>query len=207
MSFLEKFKYIRALRTFGWKESLIKMYTVGDIKFGALMGTDRAGNKYFENTADYPFGQHRWVEYSDIHNYDASMVPPEWHGWLHHQTDFTPDKEPSLASRARLEVLQAGLGHSPFNHHEGLVASEPSEDVMHNKTLYRQRGYQVGTLGFTKGGAPDEYYKQPGHPLHELSEKGGRFKTIKGLHEFDPADPEGLKNPPLGLPLRDLEKN
>ena len=32
------------------------------MKFGELRGIDRNGNKYFENT-EYPFGQHRWVEY------------------------------------------------------------------------------------------------------------------------------------------------
>jgi len=35
-------------------------------------------------------GQHRWVEYKDIHNFDASMIPPEWHGWMHHTFDETP---------------------------------------------------------------------------------------------------------------------
>ena len=25
---------------------------------------------------DLPYGQHRWVEYKDIHNFDASMVQP-----------------------------------------------------------------------------------------------------------------------------------
>lgn len=28
-------------------------------------------------------------------NYDASQVPPEWYGWLHHKTDYTPNKDPS----------------------------------------------------------------------------------------------------------------
>ena len=26
---------------------------------------------------DLPYGQHRWVEYANIHNYDASMIQPE----------------------------------------------------------------------------------------------------------------------------------
>ena len=25
------------------------------------MGHDAAGNRYYENRVDYPFGQHRWV--------------------------------------------------------------------------------------------------------------------------------------------------
>jgi hypothetical protein len=26
---------------------------------------------------DLPYGQHRWVEYKNIHNYDATMIQPE----------------------------------------------------------------------------------------------------------------------------------
>jgi hypothetical protein len=63
---------------------------IGDVKFGRLVGTDRNGNKYFENL-EYLYGQHRWVEYQDIHNFEPTSVPPEWHGWLHHQTDATPE--------------------------------------------------------------------------------------------------------------------
>eukprot|EP00624_Nannochloropsis_granulata_P002420 evm.model.NODE_2213_length_7292_cov_34.032776.2 len=35
---------------------------MGEVKFGELKGQDVNGNKYFENL-EYPFGQHRWVEY------------------------------------------------------------------------------------------------------------------------------------------------
>jgi hypothetical protein len=35
---------------------------MGEVKFGDLKGQDVNGNKYFENL-EYPFGQHRWVEY------------------------------------------------------------------------------------------------------------------------------------------------
>jgi NADH:ubiquinone oxidoreductase subunit len=40
-------------------------------------------------------GRHRWVEYADAVDYDASSVPPEWHGWLHHITDHTPEQVPN----------------------------------------------------------------------------------------------------------------
>ena len=32
----------------------------------------------------------RWVKYKDTP--EASAVPAEWHGWLHHQTDIFPEK-------------------------------------------------------------------------------------------------------------------
>ena len=34
----------------------------------------------------------RWIIYNPKHgvDYDASMVPAEWFGWLHYKTDKTP---------------------------------------------------------------------------------------------------------------------
>lgn len=37
-------------------------------------------------------GRHRWVEYAEKGRYNASQVPPEWHGWLHYITDRTGDE-------------------------------------------------------------------------------------------------------------------
>lgn len=37
-------------------------------------------------------GRHRWVEYAVKDRYNASQVPAEWHGWLHHITDNTGDQ-------------------------------------------------------------------------------------------------------------------
>lgn len=36
--------------------------------------------------------KNRWVIYNDAVNldYDASMVPAEWYGWLHYKTDYIP---------------------------------------------------------------------------------------------------------------------
>lgn len=55
------------------------------------IGTDSFGNKYFEASPrkGYKYTR-RWVKYSGAP--DASAVPAEWHGWLHHQTDTVPDK-------------------------------------------------------------------------------------------------------------------
>ena len=57
-----------------------------------LVGTDEFGNKYYQAKPrpgyKYP---RRWVIYKG--EPEASNVPPEWHGWLHHQTDEVPDPE------------------------------------------------------------------------------------------------------------------
>ncbi|KAI3856093.1 hypothetical protein MKW98_030921 [Papaver atlanticum] len=65
----------------------IKIHNIG----ATLVGVDKFGNKYYQNM-DNQYGRHRWVEYGDKKRYNASQVPPEWHGWLHHITDHTGDE-------------------------------------------------------------------------------------------------------------------
>ncbi len=54
------------------------------------IGRDQMGNVYYEASARKGYKlTRRWVIYKGTP--DASKVPPEWHGWLHHQTDIVPD--------------------------------------------------------------------------------------------------------------------
>jgi NADH:ubiquinone oxidoreductase subunit len=68
-----------------WRQGVVR---VG----GELVGTDDAGNKYFENQS-YKLEplqrRYRWVEYA-AEVYDPSQVPAEWHGWLHYTNDIVP---------------------------------------------------------------------------------------------------------------------
>ncbi|KAH0537379.1 hypothetical protein FGG08_005821 [Glutinoglossum americanum] len=50
---------------------------IGDTKAGALIGTDRFGNKYFENLAEELPLRTRWVDYKDK-EFDASHIEPGW---------------------------------------------------------------------------------------------------------------------------------
>jgi NADH:ubiquinone oxidoreductase subunit len=84
-------KLARSVQERGWRGTVLQLYTIGDLKFGKLMGTDKFGNQYYEDRT-LPYGQHRWVEYTNIHNPDTTMIQPEWHGWMHHVFDETPDK-------------------------------------------------------------------------------------------------------------------
>lgn len=52
---------------------------------GEQVGEDGLGNRYFRARD----GSRRWVIYAGAN--DASRVPPEWHGWLHHTFDDLPD--------------------------------------------------------------------------------------------------------------------
>jgi len=54
---------------------------------GEKVGTDAMGNTYYQERRG---GRRRWVIYNGIS--DASTVPSEWHGWLHHSTDLVPMK-------------------------------------------------------------------------------------------------------------------
>jgi NADH:ubiquinone oxidoreductase subunit len=70
--------------------------TVGTLIFskrhGSRMGEDALGNVYFEGGVTTDGRPRRWVLYKGSN--DSSRVPAEWHGWLHHTTDITPDKLP-----------------------------------------------------------------------------------------------------------------
>lgn len=75
----------------GLKAALYHLYWTDDLKTGTHVGTDEYGNKYYHNPA-YFRGRDRWVIYNPKHgvDYDASMVPATWFGWLHYKTDKTP---------------------------------------------------------------------------------------------------------------------
>jgi len=97
---------------------------------GELVGTDRAGNRYYreknfrvrEKGAGKFSRERRWVIYAG--EVEASRVPPEWHGWLHHmvaapprpderrhswQKEYVPNMTGTpLAYRPRGSVLRGG---------------------------------------------------------------------------------------------------
>jgi hypothetical protein len=131
------------------------------------MGGDAAGNRYYENRVDYPFGQHRWVEPADIHNYDSSQVPPEWHGWMTSMNDATPDMEEEYIKDRLSHTKRGDISHVPWTHNLG--HQEPYFDFhnMHNQSQIRSRGYGIGNpiVGLPPG-APDAYYTQPGSPYN-----------------------------------------
>ncbi|TPG59117.1 NADH:ubiquinone oxidoreductase subunit NDUFA12 [Roseomonas nepalensis] len=58
---------------------------------GRRVGTDTAGNIYFESRRDFlNYGRkRRWVVYAGAA--EATVVPPEWHAWLHHTLDSPLD--------------------------------------------------------------------------------------------------------------------
>ncbi len=64
--------------------------TVGTSLFtwrnGRKVGTDVYGNVYYTGKKS----DRRWVIYNGSN--DASRIPPDWYGWMHHQIDGLPDE-------------------------------------------------------------------------------------------------------------------
>ena len=118
---------------FGGGGLLEHMYTNGDypFKFGKLMGTDAGGNRYYENLVDYPFGQHRWVEPGDAHNYDPTSIPPEWHGWMHHMSDVPGKCDEEL--EARKGEIRIGLNRSDAIYDHGVGFTVGSDHAASKK--------------------------------------------------------------------------
>ena len=55
---------------------------------GSAVGNDEFGNRYYQNKD----ASRRWVIYNGT--VEASRVPPDWHGWLHHTFAEPPTKAP-----------------------------------------------------------------------------------------------------------------
>ena len=65
-------------------------------RFGVPVGRDQAGNRYYRDRRSVgDKRERRWVVF-DGGLSDASRVPPEWHGWLHHQQNEPPPEASPL---------------------------------------------------------------------------------------------------------------
>lgn len=70
---------------------------------GERVGSDSFGNQYYREKKRRPLvkgggfnsRERRWVIYSG--RAEATKVPAEWHGWLHHTVDTVP--QPGTVSR------------------------------------------------------------------------------------------------------------
>ncbi|XP_009462268.1 PREDICTED: NADH dehydrogenase [ubiquinone] 1 alpha subcomplex subunit 12 [Nipponia nippon] len=98
---------------------ILGIHRVNDLKTGTLIGIDKYGNKYYEDKRNF-FGRHRWVIYTNEMNgkntfweVDGSMVPPEWHRWLHSMTDDPPTTHPPVARKFIWENHKFNLSGTP----------------------------------------------------------------------------------------------
>ena len=125
------------------------------------MGADAAGNRYYENRVDYPLGQHRWVEPGDIHNFDSTQVPPEWHGWLTQMNDVTPSQEDKYIEEKTKDIRTGEISHAPYLSNIGHQEPYYNFNHMHNQSQIRSRGYMIGNpIVKLPPNVPDAYYTQ-----------------------------------------------
>ncbi|KAI0024558.1 NADH:ubiquinone oxidoreductase 13.4kD subunit [Xylariomycetidae sp. FL0641] len=87
------------LRKIGIKEYFHQLNYIGDTKAGILVGTDRFGNKYFEDNEELPL-RTRWVDYK-VHDYDPAQIEPGWHAWISYLVDKPPSQDASIAYKRR----------------------------------------------------------------------------------------------------------
>ena len=73
---------------------------------GKAVGTDKFGNRYYRSKAD-----RRWVIYNGT--VEASRVPSDWHGWLHHTFAEPPTVAP-FQSRPWEKEHQPNLTGTPL---------------------------------------------------------------------------------------------
>ncbi|GBG29532.1 NADH dehydrogenase ubiquinone 1 alpha subcomplex subunit 12 [Hondaea fermentalgiana] len=212
--------YIKAVQTWGLKDTLRKFYQLKQIKFGTYVGTDEFGNKYYENLEeqygkqltlsifasrcanphrlrrqqnDNEIGQHRWVEPARLTHgtlWDASEISPTWHGWLHSVTDKVPDSV-EPTTETGYHIID-GVD-TPVRHH---INIKHRRDWRKNPTLQRERGYNVDHY-FSKAGVND-YYVQPGTVASPLFEEKGPKIEVWG------AAPEPKSNV-VGEPEKEKE--
>ena len=84
---------------------------------GEFVGEDATGNRYFRTrggTIDPKLGfERRWVIYNGMA--EASKVPPDWHGWLHHTVD-TPPVEENYKAQSWQKPHRPNLTGTPAAH-------------------------------------------------------------------------------------------
>jgi NADH:ubiquinone oxidoreductase subunit len=84
---------------------------------GEAVGTDKFGNRYYQSKAG-----RRWVIYNGT--VEASRVPPDWHGWLHHTFEEPPTATPLPAKSWELEHQPNYSGTPRAHRPQGSLAAE-----------------------------------------------------------------------------------
>jgi NADH:ubiquinone oxidoreductase subunit len=80
------------LRFFTWWNGQTLGTQVWTRLYGELVGEDEFGNRYYRTRGgkiDPTLGfERRWVIFNGYA--EASMIPPGWHGWMHHTVNIPP---------------------------------------------------------------------------------------------------------------------
>ncbi|KAI9216067.1 NADH ubiquinone oxidoreductase subunit NDUFA12-domain-containing protein [Blastocladiella britannica] len=83
----------------GPKSAWHQLMILGEVKAGTLVGTDAAGNQYFENKSEL-FVRERWVVPAK-RSFDPSEIPADWHMWIHKIDSRSPAELGDLVARPK----------------------------------------------------------------------------------------------------------
>jgi NADH:ubiquinone oxidoreductase subunit len=95
--------------------------TLLSLRSATHVGDDALGNGYFTGKPLPDGRERRFVRYAGAN--DASRVPPEWHGWLHHQYDGIPDATLPPARRWEREPKPNATGTAAAHRPAGALES------------------------------------------------------------------------------------
>lgn len=83
------------LRLFTWWNSQTFGTQVWTWLYGEFVGEDEFGSRYYRTKGgkidSALLFERRWVIYKGLA--EPSLVPPTWHGWLHHTVDVPPTQD------------------------------------------------------------------------------------------------------------------
>ena len=101
------------------------------------------------------------------------------------------DETPATSPARHVKIDTISHSDAVYKNHLGLVnPDKPADHAQVDVSQYRQRGYKIGSL-VTGPDEPDQYYRQPGHPLSPEAKKGGRHQPPVDDSPF--ADPKKKK--------------
>lgn len=88
------------------------------------VGTDEQGNRYFEEAKPSSSEGYlrRWVVYHGVA--EASRVPSDWHGWLHHTFEEPPTEAPFAPKDWEKEHLPNMTGTPLAYHPKGSLSRD-----------------------------------------------------------------------------------
>ena len=103
---------------FVWWENATPGTMLTTMFSGIAVGEDAFGNRYYQNKG----GVRRWVIYAGT--VEASRVPPDWHGWLHHTYAKPPTEEPLMRKTWEAEHVPNLTGTPGAYYPEGSLSKD-----------------------------------------------------------------------------------
>jgi len=105
-------------RLFVWWENATPGTLLMTRLHGVPVGGDEFGNRYYQSKD----GKRRWMIYAGT--VEASRVPPDWHGWLHHTFALPPTEDPPKRKAWELDHQPNLTGTEGAWHPDGSLWSD-----------------------------------------------------------------------------------